>query len=238
MDAPASAVHALHQVAVHIVARARQQATGRFSLRITPGGFGTPEFGPDPKRVRVAGGSLLLEADAVGAPMAAARAIDGASLRELADLAGVDLAAAVDVGHDTPDLGDVDAPLVLDAGEAVQVGRWFGVVGAALDRVIEAVSGRGGPSLVRVWPEHFDAAIDAAARPDLRVNLGGSPGDSYVAEPYLYVGPFTSERPGDATFWNAPFGAARTRSELDPDDLVGSAATFLLDGYRRLAEAG
>ena len=69
MDVPSPARHALHQVAVHVIARARQQATGRFSLRITPGGFGTPEFGPDSKRVRVAGGSLVVEVDAAGAPM-------------------------------------------------------------------------------------------------------------------------------------------------------------------------
>ena len=45
----------LQRVAVHIVARARQQATGRFGLRVTAGGFGTPEFGPDLTRVRCVG---------------------------------------------------------------------------------------------------------------------------------------------------------------------------------------
>ena len=238
MDAPSSAVDTLHQVAVHILARARQQATGRFSLRVTPGGFGTPEFGAESRRVRVAGGTLIVESDAPESPNSAARAIDGASLRELAELAGVDLAQPLDVGHDTPDLGDADALLMIDAAGAADLGSWFGVLAAALDRVIAAVPAEGAPTLVRIWPEHFDAAVDVAARPALRVNLGGSPGDSYVCEPYLYVGPFTSERPGDAAFWNAPFGAARTRSELDPNDLVGSATTFLLEGFRRLVESG
>jgi hypothetical protein len=45
------------------VARARQQATGRFSLRITRGGFGTPEFGAESRRVRVAHGTLIVETD-------------------------------------------------------------------------------------------------------------------------------------------------------------------------------
>src|SRR5215210_1234362 len=64
MSDPSPAVRALHQVAVHVVARARQQATGRFSLRVTSGGFGTPELRPDSWRVRVSNGTLLVEADA------------------------------------------------------------------------------------------------------------------------------------------------------------------------------
>src|SRR5262245_53592742 len=133
MDDRSPAVAALHLVAVHILARARQQAAGRFSLRITPGGFGTPEFGSDCRRVRVADGTLIVESDAPGAAASAARAIDGASLSELAVFAGVDVAAPLDVGHDTPDLGDSDAPLELDPAGAGSIGQWFGVVGAALD---------------------------------------------------------------------------------------------------------
>src|SRR6478609_1443775 len=108
-------VHALQRLAVHVVARARQQATGRFSLRVTPGGFGTPEFGADSRRVRVAHGTLIVEADALGAPWSVAHAIHGSSLRALAASAGVDLDEALDVGHDTPEMGDPDAPLELDA---------------------------------------------------------------------------------------------------------------------------
>ena len=47
-----SSFEMLHRIAVHIVARARVQSTGRFSLRVTPGGFGTPEFGEQGRRVR------------------------------------------------------------------------------------------------------------------------------------------------------------------------------------------
>src|SRR4051812_8148488 len=235
MNDPSAAVGTLHLVAVHIVARSRQQATGRFSLRITPGGFGTPEFGADGKRVRVTGGTLIVESDAPGKAASAARAIDGASLAELAALAGVDLRAPLDVGHDTPGVGDPDAPLVVDPGAAAAVAGWYCVVAAALDRVLEAVPASATPTPARLWPEHFDAAVEVVARPDVRVNLGGSPGDGNIAEPYLYVGPWTADRPGDPTFWNAPFGAARRRSELDDGDPVGSAAAFLLDGFQRLA---
>lgn len=235
MDERASALRTLHLVAVHVVARARHQASGRFSLRISPGGFGTPDFGADPRRVRVTGGTLIVESDAPGAASSVASGIDGTSLRELAAAAGVDLDIPFDVGHDTPEFGDPDAALALDAAAASDLCGWFGVVAAALDRVVESVPATDGPSLARLWPEHFDVAIDVAARPGVRVNLGGSPGDQFSGEPYLYVGPWTADRPGDEAFWNAPFGAARTRSELDAADPVGSAVAFLLDGVRRLA---
>ena len=216
------------------MARARQQATGRFSLRVAPGGFATPEFGADFRRVRVTHGTLIVESDAPGSPASTARAIHGTSLRELGEVAGVDLGAALDVGHDTPDMGDPEAPLELDALNAGDVARWFGVVAAAIDRVVAELPASSGASVARLWPEHFDVAIDVAATPEIRVNIGGSPGDSFSGEPYLYVGPWTPDRPGDDDFWNASFGAARTRSQLDAGDLVGSAAAFLLDGFRRL----
>jgi hypothetical protein len=235
MNDLSSATGPLHLVAVHVVARARQQATGRFSLRVTPGGFGTPEFGDDAKRVRVSGGTLIAESDAPGAAASTALEIDGASLRELAALAGVDLAATLDVGHETPDVGDPEAPLDLDPEAATALGEWFGTVAAVLDRVVAAVPSGGAPTLARLWPEHFDTAVEAVARPGVRVNLGGSPGDGYIDEPYFYIGPWTADRPGDPAFWNAPFGSARRRSDLDENDLVGSAAAYLLDGLQRLA---
>jgi hypothetical protein len=238
MNDPSPALRTLHLVGVHVVARARLQATGRFSLRVTAGGFGTPEFGADSRRVRVADGTLIVEADAPGAPSSAAHAVHGASLRTLAAAAGVDLGAALDVGHDTPDIGDPDALLELDADGASETAEWFRIVAAALDRVVAAVPSTAGISLARLWPEHFDVAIDVAAKPAVRANLGGSPGDAFSGEPYLYVGPWTADRPGDAEFWNAPFGAALTRSQLDTGDAVGSAAAFLLDGFHRLQREG
>jgi hypothetical protein len=236
MNNPSPSLRTLHLVGVHVVARARVQATGRFSLRVTPGGFGTPEFGAEFRRVRVAHDTLIVEADAPGAPSSAAHAIHGASLRALAAAAGVDLDAALDVGHDTPDLGDPDALLALDADDAGEAVEWFRIVAAALDRVVAAVPATSGASLARLWPEHFDVALDVVAQPGIRVNLGGSPGDAFSGEPYLYVGPWTADRPGDAGFWNAPFGAALTRSQLESGDPVGSAAAFLLDGFHQLQQ--
>jgi hypothetical protein len=221
-------------VAVHVVARARQQATGRFSLRITPSGFGTPEFGTDQRRVRVAGGALVVEADVPGDPAATVRALAGATLAELADLAAVDLGAPLDVGHDTPPLGDPLAPLTVDEAAAEHVCGVLASIARVLDQVlVELAAGGRAATLPRLWPEHFDVAVETDAAPGVRVNLGGSPGDAGHPEPYLYVGPWTADRPGDPAFWNAPFGALRPLADTGE---VGAVA-FLLEGVRRLASS-
>ena len=224
----------LHRIAVHVVARARHQATGRFSLRVTPAGFGTPDFGPGGRRVRVTGGHVLVESDAPGDPRVKASALDGSSLGQLAELAEVDLTAPLDVGHDTPAIGDVDAPIAVDEGAATELGRWYGLIGEVLDRTVAALAVAGSAAtLPRLWPEHFDVAIETDARPGRRVNLGGSPGDGFSPEPYCYVGPWTADRPGDESFWNAPFGAVLPLASPGPDG-VAEAVEFLTSGVARL----
>lgn len=225
---------ALHRVTVHVVARARRQATGRFSLRASAGGLATPEFGSDGRRVRLSRGNIVVESDAPGNASAVGRPIDGASLAELATFVGVDLAERLDVGHDTPDLGDIDAPLSVDSAAAAALASWYADVSAALDRVVAEITPDRSATLPRLWPEHFDLAIEVDARPERRVNLGGSPGDGFCPEPYLYVGPWTADRPGDAEFWNAPFGAYRPASSLG-SDRVERGASFLVAGIERLA---
>lgn len=226
-------VDELRRIAVHIVARARFQATKRFSLRVTPGGFGTPEFGPDVKRVRVAGTTLVVETDAEGKSLMRTKAIQGSTLAPLAHVAGVGLSSPLDVGHDTPEVGQLGRVIQLDERTVGVVARWYATVAALLDRVALARQTIGAPSVVRLWPEHFDVATDLAARPGVRLNLGGSPGDGFIGEPYLYVGPWTDDRPGGGTFWNAPFGAARPASSFAT---VDDAYDFLLEGVGRLAQ--
>jgi hypothetical protein len=227
---------ALHRVGVHVIARAREQTTGRFSLRVTPGGFGTPEFGSDARRVRVSRGLLIVESDAEGRASTVAHPIAGASLRDLAAVAAVDIDRQLDVGRDTPDPGDVDAPIDIDLRSVDEIVDWFELVSAALDRLSGSIgTASGAPTLTRLWPEHFDVAVDLAAGPGVRANIGGSPGDAFSPEPYLYIGPWNDDRPGDPAFWNAPFGAARRRSALHGDDLVEAAADFMLEGLHRLA---
>lgn len=229
----------LQRIAAHIVARARREATGRFGLRVTSGGFGTPTFGDDARRVRLSRGLLVVETAGTSGSSTVARAVDGSTLAELAELAGVDLAAELDVGHDTPALGDTTAPIAIDVAAVRALSAWYTVAGEALDAFVAARPG-GGASAIQLWPEHFDvaldAAYDAAAPGERRVNLGGSPGDGFHADPYLYVGPWTADRPGDAGFWNAPFGAVLGYDALrDADDPVAAATTFFLAGFDRLA---
>ncbi len=233
---------ALQRVAVHIVARSRSQATGRFGLRTTTGGFGTPEFGDDLVRVRVSGGVLVREQGPPGGAASAGLGIAGSSLADLAAHAQVDLAADLDVGHDTPPLGDTAESLVVDGAAASALADWYAAVGTALDRAAAELGADASPTLVQLWPEHFDVALDAAydasAPTEKRANLGGSPGDGFHAEPYVYVGPWTADRPGDQTFWNAPFGAIVGYDTLAAsDDPVGMIADFYVDGIRRLGAA-
>jgi len=75
-----------------------------------------------------------------------------------------------------------------------------------------------------LWPEHFDLAISLD-----QVNYGVSPGDTHLAVPYAYVGPWSpTEFVGP--FWNTSFGAAHPLTEIDD---LGS---FFAEG--RLLTAG
>jgi len=82
------------------------------------------------------------------------------------------------------------------------------------------------PEAERVlWPEHFDIGISVDD-----VNYGLSPGDSAIAVPYAYVGPWVvREHP----FWNASFGAARELSEF-PD--VAAIVEFFRAGRAAAAD--
>jgi hypothetical protein len=115
------------------------------------------------------------------------------SMRELAAFAGVDLDAPFSAGHDTPPVGDDE--ITLDPSHLARLAEWFAFSWSVLEELATTP--------ITLWPEHFDAAFVRAER----VNVGASPGDEFSAEPYLYVGPWGDERPGDPTYWNAPFGA-------------------------------
>lgn len=226
----------LHRVAAHVLGRGRYQATGRFGLRAAPGGFATPAFGDSPEVLRVASGVLVRET----AGGAAYRAIGGASLGDLAELAGVTLDAGFSVGTDTPSLGDVDEPLVLDVAAARLLAEWLLLGQQALDHVGAALPGGAAPAVVQLWPEHFDLATHVTLPDGGQVNLGSSLGDGFSDDPYLYVGPWGDARPGDAAFWNAPFGAVLRRSDLagaGPGDEAGrvdAALGFFVAGLAML----
>jgi hypothetical protein len=222
----------LQRVATHVLARARHSATGRFGLRATPGGIGTPAFGPAGEVLRIAGTVLVREQEGEATFLELA----GASLASAAAFAGQDLALPFSAGSDSPALGDPGAPLAIDAAASAVLQGWWAFGWQVLDAVS---AGAGGAAAVQLWPEHFDAGTVVAVGPGERdrCNLGASPGDGFCDEPYLYAGPWGDRRPGGPALWNAPFGAVLRRSELGADP-AAEAVDFLvrrLDLLRGLA---
>lgn len=225
---------ALHRVAVHVVARRRNDRSGRFGLRAAPGGLASPATGAgdDLEVVRTDGDLLVVERGGAAAT---------ATMSDLATLAaavGVDLTAPFAAGTDTPPLGDADDPLGIDARAARVLGTWWTLATTILDDVTAWLGAGAAPSVVQVWPEHFDVACDVAWGPGegRRVNLGGSPGDAGHEAPYLYVGPWGAERSGDTGYWNAPFGALLGYEDLRAsDDPRATGAEFMRRGLELLA---
>lgn len=227
----------LQRVVTHVLARRRAALCGRFGLRATPGGIGTPAGGPDLEVVRVSGTRLLRE---VTGETATTTSLDlaGATLTAAAALVGVDLTEPFEAGHDTPPLGDPDEPLALDVGAARLLHDWFDLGWRLLDTTLGALGPDARPSVVQLWPEHFDVGVDVATGGERRANLGASAGDGYLEEPYLYVGPWDDARPGDPAYWNAPFGAVLPYGELrSAPDPVRLGSGFLLRGVALLSSA-
>ena len=228
----------LHRIATHVLARGQHPSTGRIGLRVSPGGFSSIPFGEDQTRLRVSGIALVRESSA--SKSARAISIVGSSLGQLAGFAGVDLTSEFSAGDDTPPIGDLDNPIVLDPLAARRIASWFDLAAQALDEVFRAAAPWSEPSIPQLWPEHFDVATDLAFDPaapgERRVNLGGVAGDESHAAPYLYVGPWSPERPGDPDFWNAPFGAVLGQDVvINAGDHLSAAVEFFRTGLDRLA---
>jgi len=221
----------LHRVAAHILGRRRHDVSGRFGLRAAPGGFATPAFGDGPEVLRVAAATLVRETSS-GAEYVP---IDGSTLGRLAACAQVDLGAEFSVGADTPPLGDIDEPLTVDFATCVAIGDWYARGWQALDGVLARLPAGAAPAVLQLWPEHFDAGTHVGVGGGQRCNLGVSPGDDAVDEPYMYVGPWGDERPGDEGFWNAPFGAVLRSSDVARDeDCLEAVTRFFVEGVDRL----
>lgn len=224
----------VRRLATHVLARARFQAVGRIGLVPTPDGIGTPAFGADATVVRLTPATLVVEraGDVRTTPLA------GATLRSLAAAAGADLAAELSVGADTPELGEVDEPLAIDPASIRAIGTWQALGWAAIDAVVGGLGPDATPARTQLWPEHFDAGTSVALGPadGDRTNLGAANGDAWSAEPYLYVAPWGPQRPGDAAYWNAPFGAALGLADLaTAADPLAAGVAFLRAGLARLS---
>ena len=221
----------LHRIAAHVLARRRYEVSGRFGLRASPGGIATPAFGEGPEVLRVAGGVLMREKGGEAAYLT----ITGTTLRDLAAFVGTDIESDFSCGPDAPPPGDVDEVLDLDTEASRVLADWYQLGWRVLDRVLGALPAAAAPDVIQLWPEHFDAGTNAGLPNGSRTGLGASPGDSYVDEPYLYIGPWGPQRPGDIEFWNAPFGAVMTRTELDlRSDGADAGVEFLQRGLHLL----
>jgi hypothetical protein len=199
---------AWHRVAEHVLAAGQHSASGTIRLRVGPGGFRTT--------AGVAGRQLAVEGDRLVVEDGGdRRSIRLTTLREVAAFAGVEPGLRGSYSPATD--ADPDAPLGVEPAAAADLAAWYALGDTALRRFAPAVE----PVL---WPEHFDLAVAVEA-----VNYGCSPGDRYVAVPYLYVGPH--EPPPRDDFWNQPFGAAlpgnRVRGTAD-------AVAFFAEGRARV----
>ncbi len=195
---------ALHLVAERLIAPARKP-DNEIALMRTPGGFGTPEFeyGGSRRRVRVEGPDLVVERDGE---------------RTRSRLTG--LAAGATALEDLLPAGPPDdAPLEIDPAAAERLADFYAFAADLLEGFRAGLETEDDPSPIRLWPEHFDIALESGAESGgARANYGASPGDGEHPEPYVYVGPWTVPEPGP--LWNA---SAFPGAELTYAELLGAA---------------
>ena len=235
-----------------MVAEARKQANGKFGLRYTAGGFGTPFFvrhGLD-TQVRVANGRIVVQHGDE------ARVAPVGSLNSAAAHCGV-MPSADQAEHDSPPLGDLDRPLAVDTTLTDFLGDWFGFAFSVLEE-LRLTPGARDVERTQLWPGHFDPAVeitagDPASKADApdpgeaaagggeadvnrRATYGASPGDENHPSPYLYVGPWGGIDAGD-DYWSTesfPGAALGYATLLAAPDQRSAALEFFTAGYERL----
>jgi hypothetical protein len=176
----------LHGIGECLMAGPQRRAGGRFTLRVTPGGFATT-------------GEPALRLDGTELVVGESRRVSVAgTFAEMADALGVDFGAPPDPYPDGSGAFPAD-DVTLDPASARLIQSWYLVADAAL----RVMAPRETPIL---WPEHFDVAILLDD-----TSYGASPGDTFHAMPYAYV---SSSQHGDSDFWNAPFGAIRSHQRI------------------------
>jgi hypothetical protein len=152
---------------------------------------------------------------------------------------GLDCQVRVELGELVRQLGREERrerlPRQVDQAAASVLGEFYGFACSVLEQ-LRADEVDGDSTLVRLWPEGFDIAVElgseAAGR---RAYFGASPGDDAHPEPYLYVGPWTADVSGE--LWNATRfkGAELTYSELlEAEDQRRAALDFMRERYRAL----
>jgi hypothetical protein len=206
---------ALHALAGAVISPLRVQATGNeIALQARPGGFGTPDL-PGGGWVGISGTEVIV-VNADGSDRRTAIT----SLRAAAEWVGLDGADALP-----------DRRLEVHAGAATVLADAFLLGDDALRALTEGAAPGDDPSAIRLWPEHFDIAIELG--PDgARGTFGVSPGDDRHEEPYAYVAAASPPPDADAKFWNATAftGAERPAQADDVEELV----EFWVEALRRL----
>ena len=213
---------ALHRLGAYVIAPVRHQANGKFGLRWTLGGFGTPFFG-DNRQIRVEGDQLIDQrGDHVHSQTIT-------TLQAAADFLGTQIDTQTAAEHDSPAVGDANEALAIDVAASGFIGAWYGMAFAALESV-RSDAASVDASRPQLWPGHFDAAIEIGDE-DRRGSYGASAGDDAIAEPYLYVSVWWPNRVNidtDDPAWNAPsfVGAILKLADFGPGDPVRIAAQF------------
>lgn len=207
----------LHAVAEQLLAGPQHRSNGSIKLEVSGAGFQTARMTGDPSLLAVRGSSLVAERPSgdVSVPLAG-------TLAELGEAIGVPAGPPEGVYDDGFD-ADSSFQVVVDEEALHQILQAYQWGDAALRSFAAEYSDQ--PLDPILWPEHFDVAIDLA-----EVNYGVSPGDSFITEPYAYVGPW-KQRTG--SFWNQPFGAAHPVRELGSE----AAVRALFDEGRSAAAA-
>jgi hypothetical protein len=224
----------MHALAEHVLCPARHRVNGKIGLRFTRSGFGTPFFGAD-EQVRIEGTTLVHTAPA---PAPETRT-ELTTLGAAASTIGIE-AGAPDLFTPTTPL-DLGRRFDLDAAAVAALGWWFGFATAVLAQLRADAASNASPnppSLLQLWPEHFDVAVDLGdTAAGGRANFGASPGDAVHPEPYLYVGPWEPSRVAPADpYWNESFGASLPYSALGGEaGARQSALAFFRAGRDRLA---
>ena len=183
--------NALHRLARFVLAAELEGTTDLVTLRVTPGGFGQPERLVDglQRRARVDGTNLVIQRG------------EAEQWHPITTLT----AAAIEVGATLPDDAvDPDDPLPIDADAARLLAGCFATAELALAELRRRHTAEL-PTIVQLFPHHFDVAVTVHPADSTNVNVGCSPGDGDHDEPYLYVGPW--ELPPHA-LWNEPWGAS------------------------------
>ena len=217
----------LHRLAVYAVSPAQRLANGEIILQSTHGGYATFEYGGHV--ARVVDDRLVL--DGAAHPIT--------TLRAAAAALGIEPDVAQEEQFDVPPHGDLDEPLSIDLDAAAVLAGWFEFATDVLDALRTEAEPDDDVTIVRIWPEHFDAAIDMGdGTSGRRATYGGSPGDCHHPEPYLYASPWAGRI--DSFFDDPGFkGAALPYADLlgaaDPAEM---AIQFLREARDRVRRHG